>query len=485
MAMTETRPETHAHPAPGNTERGAGEPVPAGGLAGLLGTGRSATIGRLWIGTSLVFLVLSGAIGAGLGAERLKPETYNIFDADNYAQSFSLHGVGALFLFAIPILIGIGIVVVPRQIGSETVAFPRAVALAFWGYLIGSGLVIVSYLINGGPFGGNDKGVDLFLASFAMVIVSLLAASVALATTVLALRAPGLSLGRVPLFTWSILTAAAIWIASLGLLCGSVVLLYVDHRYRLFAFGASTDIDKWLRWTMTQPQVFAFAAPVLGFAGDVVPVFARVRSRLHGAGLVTIGAFSALSFGAWTYLASVDNPKLTEQALFVAVSFAIALPLLVLFGAMADTFRHGRLSAASPVLFAISALLLLLAGGALRAIHPLALVGTTADSAVSHFVLGAAAVAAIGAMHHWWPQILARPLREAVGRITALLLLVGVAALAIPDVISGLLDEPRGSLYTTARDGVTLLNGISFAGGVLVLLAVGAFVVNLAVSLAA
>src|SRR5581483_7025451 len=348
MAMTETRPETHAHPAPGNTERGAGEPVPAGGLAGLLGTGRSATIGRLWIGTSLVFLVLSGAIGAGLGAERLKPETYNIFDADNYAQSFSLHGVGALFLFAIPILIGIGIVVVPRQIGSETVAFPRAVALA---------------------------------------------------TTVLALRAPGLSLGRVPLFTWSILTAAAIWIASLGLLCGSVVLLYVDHRYRLFAFGASTDIDKWLRWTMTQPQVFAFAAPVLGFAGDVVPVFARVRSRLHGAGLVTIGAFSALSFGAWTYLASVDNPKLTEQALFVAVSFAIALPLLVLFGAMADTFRHGRLSAASPVLFAISALLLLLAGvagGALRAIHPLALVGTTADSAVSHFVLGAAAVAAIG-----------------------------------------------------------------------------------------
>src|SRR4051794_34142555 len=104
MAMTETRPEAPPERAP-SPDAPAREPVPAGGLAGILGTGRHAAIGRLWIGTSLVFLVVTGVLGGVLGAERLKPDTYNILDQDNYAQTLSLHGVGGLFLFAIPILI--------------------------------------------------------------------------------------------------------------------------------------------------------------------------------------------------------------------------------------------------------------------------------------------------------------------------------------------------------------------------------------------
>ena len=97
-------------------------------------------------------------------------------------------------------------IVVPNQVGAESIAFPRAAAAAFWTYLIGGGMVVVSYLINGGPFGGNDKGVDLFLASLGMVVVALVLASICLATTVLALRTTGMSLARVPLFAWSMLT---------------------------------------------------------------------------------------------------------------------------------------------------------------------------------------------------------------------------------------------------------------------------------------
>ncbi len=486
MAMTETRPEATPEPAAAVDDRPTDDAVPAGGLAGLLGTGRYAVIGRLWIGTSVVFLVLTGVLGGVLGAERFQTDTYNILNQDNYAQTLSLHGVGALFLFAIPILIGLATCVVPAQVGAESIAFPRAAAAAFWVYLIGGGMVVVSYLINGGPFGGNQKGVDLFLVSLGMVVVALVLASVCLATTVMGLRTTGLSLARVPMFAWSVLVGATIWIASLGLFFGILVLLYLDHRYRLFAFGASTDIDRWLRWTMTPPQVFAWAVPVLGFAGDVVPVFSRIRARRGGVAMAAIGAFAALSFGAWTYLAAVDNQQVERQFLFVTSAFLLVLPLLVFFGYVADTLRHGRPKLGSPLLFGIAAVLMLFAGvivSAIRAIHSLDLVGTVADASIAHYSLGAVAIAAVGGIHYWWPQVLSRPMREGLGRVTALLLLLGVFALALPDLISGLLDEPRGSLGQV-RDGVQALNVVSFVGGAVVALAVVIFIVNLAMSLA-
>src|SRR5882724_10514883 len=199
MAMTETRPDTETETATPDPSPIAGLPRPAGGLVGLLGTGRHRSIGRLWVGTSLVFLVVSGGVGAALGAERLKPETYNVLNKDNFAQALSLHGVAGVFLFALPILIGLGTIVVPRQLGAHTVAFPRAAAAAFWTYLVGGALVIVSYLINGGPFGGSTEGVDLFIASLALVVIALLLACVCLATTVIALRADNMTLARVPL----------------------------------------------------------------------------------------------------------------------------------------------------------------------------------------------------------------------------------------------------------------------------------------------
>jgi len=488
MAMTETRPDAETETATPDPSPTGGLPRPTGGLAGLLGTGRHRSIGRLWVGTSLVFLVVSGGIGAALGAERIKPETYNNagLGKDTLGQALSLHGVAGVFLFALPILIGLGTIVVPRQVGAHTIAFPRAAAAAYWAYLIGGSIVVVSYLINGGPDGGSQNGVDLFLASLAMVVVALMLGSICIATTVLTFRVPGMTLARVPLFAWSMLVATTIWVVSLGLLFGILVLLYVDHRHRMFVFGPNVQIDEWLRWTVTQPQVYAFAIPVLGFVGDVVPVFGRTRARLYGVQLAAIGAFAALSFGAWTFL-QFRHPQMTQQALYVAAGFAVLLPLLAFTGAVVETLRGGRPRLSSPLLFAISALLMLLAGaaaGALRVVEPFHLVGSTADSSVIHYVLGATAIAAVGAIHYWWPHVLTRPLQEGLARLTALVLLLGVILLSLPDIVSGLLDQPEGSLYTDVRDGVAALNGASFAGGLLVLLAVLLFVLNLAVSMA-
>src|SRR3954467_12423495 len=116
MAMTEIRPDAETQTATPDTSETVDSPRAAGGLAGLLGTGRHRSIGRLWVGTSLVFLVVSGGIGAALGAERIKPETYNVLSKDDFGQALSLHGVAGVFLFALPILIGLGTIVVPRQL---------------------------------------------------------------------------------------------------------------------------------------------------------------------------------------------------------------------------------------------------------------------------------------------------------------------------------------------------------------------------------
>src|SRR5438046_3084847 len=140
MAMTEARPEADiAHPA--SAPAGSVVPVAQSPITAFFGTGRDQVIGRLWIGTALVFLVTTGVVGGLLGAERIKPETYNVLSKDSFAQALSLHGVSAVFLVTLPLIIGVATIVVPRQVGSATIAFPRAAALAYWGYL-GAGVLV-------------------------------------------------------------------------------------------------------------------------------------------------------------------------------------------------------------------------------------------------------------------------------------------------------------------------------------------------------
>ena len=488
MAMTETRPAEAADPVAPTS--GAGDPSdalrPTGGLAGLLGSGDHNVVGRLWIATAVVFLLGAGTLGILLGAERIDTTTYDVFEGPHYLQAFSLHAVTGLFLFAIPMLIGVATIVTPRQVGARTIAFPRAAALAYWAYLVGGALVIVSYLMNGGVGGGRQNGVDLFIASLGLVCVAMILASVCLATTIVGLRTAGLRLDRVPAFSWSILVASSIWIISLGFLAGELLLLYLDNRYRLFAFADANALGAWLYWTSTPPQVFAVAIPVLGFAVEVVPVFAGRRPRHRGVLLGAIGAFGAFSFGAWTY-DQVQSPALTRQALFVAFAFGALLPVLIVLGGVGDSLVKGRPKPSSPLLFAVAALLMLDAGvaaAALRAVEPFHLVATTADASAAHYALGAAALTGFGALHYWWPQILRRPLNEAIGRTTAALALLGTIGLALPDIITGFLDEPRGSLTPGGvRDGVQALNIVSLVGGSLLALAVVLLVFNLGRSL--
>ena len=490
MTVTETRPE-----ATDATDAVAPAAGPTGGLAGLLGNGDHKTVGRLYIGTSLLFLLVAGVAGAMVGAERIDVDRLDVLGQESFAQVFTLHSVSAVFLFLLPFLLGLALVMVPLQVGASTVAFPRAAAASYWAFLVSGGILLASYGINGGPFGGDANGVDLFLSSFVGVLAALLLGTVCVVTTVLALRPAGMTLDRVPMFSWSMVVAGTVWLLSLPVLVAGLLLLYVDTHYGVGTFGGPNGMyGRLMQWAFQQPQLYAFAVPALGIALDTVVVFARVRLglRQRQAAMVAIGLAGALGFGAWAQRGLAAG--LSDQALYVIDAFAALLPFLVVTALVADTLRRGRPKLASPIVFSVAALLMLLAGaaaGATSAIDPFDLLypDTTWTTAQAHYVLLGVALAAIGGAHYWATKLFGRQLREGLGLLTAVVLLVGTVVLALPDVVSGALDQLRAidqyflqSQAALIRDNVETMNLISFVGGIVVVLGVLLFLLNVVTS---
>ena len=486
MAVTDTRPAQDSDAASsGPALVPAALARPVGGLAGLLGTGDHKSIGRLYIGAALLFLAVAGVAGGLLGVERTDTGELDLL-SDSFLQVFTLHSVSGLFLFLLPLLLGVAIYVVPLQVGARTVAFPRAAAASFWVWLVSGILLLASYAMNGGPFGGDPEGVDLWIVSLAAVTAALCLASVCVVTTVLALRTAGMSLDRVPLFSWSMVIGGSLWLLTLPVLFGLLILLYLDTRYGADLLGGSGGLYARMVWMFGPPQVYAFAIPALGVVADVVPVFSRARNPYHRISMRIIAVAGGLSFGAWT-IAAIDAPRLSEQVLYVGMAFAIVPVFLALLGVVGATMRAGQLRLGSPLLFCVATMLLLLAGaalGAIGAVDALELKRTSWDSAQSHFVFGAGAVGGMGALHYWAPKLFGRTLAEGLGRLTALLLLAGFSALALADAVSGALDQPARLAADKVTSDIETLNLVSLAGGVVVVLAVLVFLVNLVGALA-
>ncbi|MEO7573986.1 MAG: cbb3-type cytochrome c oxidase subunit I [Acidimicrobiales bacterium] len=491
MTLTEDAPAA----APASSEPPKAPAPATAGLASILGSGDHKVVGRLWLVASLVHLVLAGAAALWVAVLRVDSERLASDAPDFFAQASTYRSIAGTFLFLLPLTIGIATLIVPLQVGAATVAFPRAAAAAAWTYLLGGGLVIGAYAIDGGPYGNDTDGVRLFIVAFLLVVIALTVAWICIATTVISLRTAGMSLKRTPLFAWSSLVAATVWVLTLPVLGAMVLIAYIDIRYGgaagfISGSGASTLYNR-ISWTFTQPTVYAFAIPVLGYLGSVVPVFSGTRHQLHRVAMGLIGAFAVLSAGAWTVPSFGPDPfPWLYELPWVAVSIAILLPLLGLFGLWALTLRQGRPRLASPLLFGASAGLMLLVGvaaGALQAIEPIEtltdgggapLYGTSVTASVASYVVLAAAIAALGSVVLWAPKIIGRQLQEVGARLVAVLLLAGTVLWSFPDLVSGLLGQPGvpGVPALDNQSAIDALNAASAVGGVVLALAVAAFV---------
>ncbi len=488
MTVTDTdapAPDTESSSTPGTGHTALAPPRPATGFAALIGTGDHKTIGRLWIVTSLLFLLVSGVTGGILSLERIDTSGLGILDTDTVGQVFSLHAVAGTFLFLVPLLLGLAIYVVPLQVGAPTIAFPRAAAASYWVFLTSGVIVIAAFLADGGPAGGDQDAVALFIVGMVVLLASLTLAAICVGTTGIALRTPGMGLHRTPLFTWANVVATGLWVLTLPVLAGLLVLSYVDLRYGQTFLGGADQLYLRIAWAWSQPSVYVFAIPVLGVIGDVVPVAARTRITLHRVAMGCIGGFAAFSFGAWAMpgFAPTDQASLPLEfdntVAYVAFAFLVVVPLLAFTGLLADTLRRGSVRLISPLVWTMSALVMLLAGaanGALVSIHPLDLLSTTATSAQVHYVLVAVMLGLFGGIVYWSPKIWGRIVPEGASTALAVGGLVGTVVLALPDLVSGFLDQTvrlggPSSGHVSTIEALNLVSAIG--GGILLLVALG------------
>ena len=481
--------------APRATAEAAAAPSPSAlptGLAAVVGSGDPRTIGKLFVGTSLLFLIIAAVVGALVGIEQYDVAGSEIFAADTAVRVFTLHTTVLMFLGALPLLVGLATAVVPLQIGARTVAFPRATAAAYWVWLVAGGLVLASYAIDGGPFGTDPDAVALYVAGLVTVLVALAVATVSVVTTVLTLRAPGMTLRRSPLFSWSMLVAGSVWLLTLPVLAAGLLVAYLDLRYGQQFLGGSDGIYNRMSWLFWQPTLYVFAVPALGIVADVVPVFAQRRHKRHGAALGLLGLAAALGFGAWAQLgATADGsgspaPWLYEGP-WVAVGFIAIVPVLGLLGLWTGTLRAGKVKLGTPLVLAQLAGLLILLGvaaGGATVIEGLDLAGTTWMTAQTTLVLTGTVLAALGGVAFWAPKLYGKLLPDALTRLGGTLVFLGALAAGVAQAIAGALDQSQlvgaGSETVSAGDleTVEVLNLVSGIG--LAAVAAGLLVVGLA-----
>jgi cytochrome c oxidase subunit I len=494
--MTVTEASRDVVEASGGAGTGAADaPSPAAppaGLAALVGSGDPRTVGKLFVGTSLLFLLVTGATGVLTNFDRAV-EVSDAFLEGTANQIYSLYAVSGLFLVVLPLLIGLATAVVPLQVGASTVAFPRASAAAYWTYLTAGGLILAAFALDGGPFGNRPDPVALFIAGFIALLVALAVATISVVTTVLALRAPGMSLRRTPLFSWSMLVAGTIWTLTLPVVAAMMLLTYVDLHYGQQFLGGANGVYDRLVWTFWQPTVYAFAIPALGIIADIVPVFAQRRHHKHRVAMFLIGLFGALGFGAYAQLgATIDgsgNPptQWLHDGTWVVVSFLALVPVLGLLGLWTITLGLGRPRLRGPLLLALPAGLLVLLGvaaGLGTSVEDLDVAGTTWMTGQANAVLLGTLLAAFAGLVFWAPKLYGKLVPEGAAGLAAVLVLLGALAYVVPDALSGVLDQARfvtdaeqglGSVSSADLDTVKMLNLISAIGAAVVVAGVVVF----------
>ncbi len=444
------------------------------GAAGFFTTVDHKRIGRRYIVTSFVFFAIAGVMALVMRAQLAEPNA-GVLSPSTYNELMSMHGTTMIFLFNTPVLAGFGNYLVPLMLGTRDMAFPRLNAFSYWVFLLAGIFLFSSALIGAMPDGGwfsyvpltakaYSPGLNLDFWCIAVVFVgiSTTVGSVNFIVTTLKMRAPGMTLNRMPIFVWSMLVFSFMALFSVPAVSLAAGLLELDRQtgtaFFAPALGGSALLYQHLFWFWGHPEVYILFVPATGMISHIIPTFSG--RRLVGylwivAALATIGF---LSFGVWVHHMFATGMPPLALAVFSAVSLVIAVPSGVQFFAWIATMWHGRVRLDTPMLFALGFLLIFLLGGitgVMVAVLPFDWQVTDSYFVVAHFhyVLNGAVVFPIfGALYFWMPKMTGRLLDERLGRISFWVMFVGFNITFFPMHILGFLGMPR-RVYTYA-DGL-------------------------------
>jgi cytochrome c oxidase subunit 1 len=460
-------------------------------------------VGTLFVVVALLFLVAAGVLALVLRSE-LTTADADVLGRNTYRELFTLHGVLAVFAFLAPAWVGVATAVVPLQIGASRLAFPRLQALVLWMVVAGGGMVAVAPFLDGRissgwtlstpiPQGRAFRGdaVDLLVLGMAVLAVALVLAAANLLVTVVKLRAPGVTLRRTPLFSWSVAVSSSVLLLALPVLIGGLVMLFVDRHYNGKVFNGFTGSGGgnpllWPRlfWFAAYPMLWALLLPALGVISEIVPVAARRRLFSHQRATAAIGAVGVLAFAGW---GSEVNGLTRARVVFAIGALLVLLPvaslLLNWLATVAMSLRARRTNPPAmrtvPMVFAAGAISVLavgLAGAAVAAIGS----GTTLHRnywqvATQHTLyFGFGTLGVVTALAWWAPKLWGRHLNEKAGLLSAALLVGGLHLTFLPMFVLGIQDM-RIHLAGYSDDDFTPANLVATAGAVLTVLGVLAF----------
>ncbi|MFD9814996.1 cytochrome c oxidase subunit I [Streptomyces sp. NPDC059080] len=456
-------------------------------LADWLSTTDHKKIGHLYLITSFGFFLVGGVLALVMRAELARPGL-QLISAEQFNQAFTMHGTIMLLLFATPAFAGFANEIMPLQIGAPDVAFPRLNALSYWFYLFGGLMVLGSFLTpDGGPsfgwtayaplnssFHSPGIGPDLWVMGLALAGFGTILGAVNFITTVITLRAPGMTMFRMPVFTWNILFTSVLVLMAFPVLAAALLVLEADRR-----FGAVVFEPQWggallwqhLFWFFGHPEVYIIALPFFGIITEIIPVFSRKPVFGYVMLIGATMAITALSVMVWAHHMFATGAVLLP--FFSLLSFLIAAPTGVKFFNWIGTMWHGSLSFETPMLWSVGFLVSFLFGGltgVILASPPLDFHVTDTYFVVAHFhyvVFGTVAFATFAGFYFWWPKFTGKLLDERLGKIHFWTLFTGFHLTFLVQHWLGVEGMPRRYADYLAADGFTALNTLSTIGAFL------------------
>ena len=458
-------------------------------------------IGILY-GVTAFVLFLSGGVEALLMRLQLAGADQDIVSAEVFNQLFTMHGTTMIFLAIMPMGAAFFNFVIPLQIGARDVAFPRLNAFSYWTFLSGAIILKFSWFMGGatnaGWFGyapltgleaNPGNGIDLWIISLQVLGIASLAAAFNFIVTIINMRAPGMSLMRMPLFTWMTLVTAILLVLAFPVITVALIELMFDRAFGtnffVVANGANPVLWQHLFWVFGHPEVYILILPAMGIVSEIVPTFSK--KPLFGYSTVVLAGVIIAFMGwmVWSHHMFTVGLGPVATSVFTITTMAIAVPTGIKIFNWIGTMWKGSIDFNTPMLFAVGFIVLFTIGGISGIMHSMSSSDAQQQDtyfivAHIHYVLFTGAIfALVGGIYYWFPKFTGRMYNEAVGKVTFWSMFIASNITFFPMHFVGMDGMPR-RIYTYGEEyGWSFWNGVSSVGAAILAISMLLFVYNI------
>ncbi len=477
----------------------------ARGITQWLRTTNHKDIGILYIAAALIFFFVGG-LEALLIRIQLAVPGNTVLDPETYNQVFTMHGTTMVFLFGMPVIAGVANYLVPLMIGAKDMAFPRLNAFSFWLFLAGGIILYSSFLLGGAPNAGwfaytplssspyaSSRGMDFWAIGMIWTGVASTAGAINFVVTILNMRAPGMTMFRMPVFVWQVLVTVFLMLFALPSLTADAILLFFERNFGAPFFQASQGGDPllWqhLFWFFGHPEVYILILPAFGIISEVIPVFSGKPIFGYGAIIYSGIAIGFLSFTVWAHHMFTVGMTPIADAVFSIDSMIIAVPTSIKIFNWIATMWSGKIRLTTAMLFAIGFIAMFIIGG----LSGVSVAVVPADFqfqdsyyivAHLHYVLfGGTMLAIFSGIFYWFPKVTGKLMDEKLGKIQFWITLVGFNLTFFPMHILGLVGMPRRVYTYSSGTGWDLWNFVETIGSFIITIALLIFIWNFIKSL--